>query len=117
MARSFFSSASTESSVRAALQMKTGPQAVQYAVMGTLHELTAHLGRAVHRERLLDTAAQLVAVPSPTGRAGGALDRLTELLSSDGFIVERVAAGHELAPAVVVRLKGVRPGPTLQFNG
>ncbi len=77
----------------------------------------ARLGGAVRRERLLDTATQMVSVPSPTGRAGGALDRLGDLLSSDGFIVERVAAGHEAAPAVVVRLHGGRPGPTLQFNG
>src|SRR5687768_12189074 len=85
--------------------------------MSTLQTLTARLGQAIRRERLLDTAAQLVSVPSPTGQAGGALDRLADLLSSDGFIVERVAAGHDSAPAVVVRWKGDRPGPTLQFNG
>src|SRR5690242_6578996 len=85
--------------------------------MRTLDTLAARLGRAVRRERLLETATQLVAVPSRTGEAGGALDRLANLLSTDGFIVERVAAGHEKAPAVVARLRGERQGRTLQFNG
>jgi acetylornithine deacetylase/succinyl-diaminopimelate desuccinylase-like protein len=79
--------------------------------------LTALLGQAVSRERLLDTATQLVSVPSRTGEAGAALDRLAELLSRDGFAVERVPAGHPAAPAVVARLDSGRPGPTLQFNG
>jgi succinyl-diaminopimelate desuccinylase len=75
------------------------------------------MGRAVDRDRLLDTAVRLVAVPSRTGEAGAALDRLAALLSSDGFRVERAEAGHPAAPAVLVRLDSGRPGPTLQFNG
>src|SRR5262249_29839025 len=79
--------------------------------------LCDRLGRAVDRRRLLDTAAELVAVPSRTGEAGAAADVLEEILHEDGFAVERVAASHDAAPAVVVRLGSGRPGRTLQFNG
>lgn len=85
--------------------------------MNTLDTLAPLLRKAVRRERLLDTAVQLVAVPSKTGEAGGALDCLAKILANDGFIVERVAAGHDSAPAVVTRLRSARPGKTLQFNG
>ncbi len=85
--------------------------------MKTHPDLGAGLRRAVKRRRLLDTAVRLVGVPSRTGEAGSALDALAELLRSDGFDVERPAAGHPTAPAVVVRLDSGRPGPTLQFDG
>jgi acetylornithine deacetylase/succinyl-diaminopimelate desuccinylase-like protein len=75
------------------------------------------LRQAVRRERLLDTAVQLVSVPSRTGEGGPVADRLARLLGDDGFAVERPEAGHPSAPAVVVRLAGPRPGPMLQFNG
>ncbi|HZY86177.1 MAG TPA: M20/M25/M40 family metallo-hydrolase [Gemmataceae bacterium] len=80
-------------------------------------DLVERLERAVNRQRLLDTAAALVAVPSRTGEAGAALDRLAELLAADGFAVERPAGGHPAAPAVAVRLDSGRPGRTLQYNG
>jgi acetylornithine deacetylase/succinyl-diaminopimelate desuccinylase-like protein len=79
--------------------------------------LVERLERAVNRQRLLDTAAALVAVPSRTGEAGAALDRLAELLSADGFAVQRPDGGHPAAPAVAVRLDSGRPGRTLQYNG
>lgn len=72
---------------------------------------------AVQRERLLDTAFKLVAVPSRTGDAGAVLELLAELLAADGFQVERQAAGHPRAPAVIVRWHTGKPGRTLQFNG
>jgi acetylornithine deacetylase/succinyl-diaminopimelate desuccinylase-like protein len=75
------------------------------------------LRRAVDRRRLVDTAAQLVAVPSRTGEAGAAADRLADLLRVDGFPVERPEAGHAAAPAVVARFDTGRPGRTLQFDG
>jgi acetylornithine deacetylase/succinyl-diaminopimelate desuccinylase-like protein len=75
------------------------------------------LAAAVNRQRLLDTAVELVAVPSPTGEAGAAADRLAQILERDGFRVDRHAAGHVQAPAVVVRLDSGRAGRTLQFNG
>jgi acetylornithine deacetylase/succinyl-diaminopimelate desuccinylase-like protein len=75
------------------------------------------LRRAVDRRRLLDTAQRLIAVPSPTGEAGAVCDCLGQILKEDGFAVERVAAGHPAAPAVVVRLESGKPGSTLQFNG
>jgi acetylornithine deacetylase/succinyl-diaminopimelate desuccinylase-like protein len=71
----------------------------------------------VNRSRLIDTAFRLIEVPSPTCRGGDVLDVIERLLSSDGFSVERVAAGHPDAPAVVVKYDTGRPGPTIQFNG
>ena len=70
----------------------------------------------VNRERLVETAIRLIEVPSRTGEAGGVLDRLGEILTLEGFAVERVEAGHPAAPAVAMRLdRG--GGRTLQFNG
>src|SRR5262245_65630246 len=80
-------------------------------------ELLSRVRAAVDRRRLLDTAMRLVEVPSPTGTACAACDRLAEILSADGFRVERPDAGHAIAPAVVVRFDSGRPGRTLQFNG
>jgi len=85
--------------------------------MNTLAETRDRLKQAVNRQRLVDTAVELVAVPSRTGEAGAAADRLAELLAGDGFTVERPEGGHARAPAVAVRLQGGRPGRTLQFNG
>lgn len=73
--------------------------------------------RSVNRERLLETATQLLAVPSPTGQAGHAADCLADILARDGFTVKRVEGGHPAAPAVVARFDSKRPGKTLQFNG
>ncbi len=80
-------------------------------------EVSEKLRKAVNRQRLLDTAERLVAVPSPTGTAGKAADCLAALLASEGFTVERPVAGHPAAPAVVVRFDSGRPGRTLQFDG
>jgi acetylornithine deacetylase/succinyl-diaminopimelate desuccinylase-like protein len=79
--------------------------------------LRQHLRRAVNRSRLVDTARQLVAIPSRTGEAGAVSDRLADLLKTDGFAVERPVAGHAAAPAVAVSLPAGKPGRTLQFNG
>lgn len=73
--------------------------------------------RAVNRQRLVDTAVKLIAVPSRTGEAGAAADCLAQILSGDGFPVERPEGGHPAAPAVAVRFGSTRPGRTLQFNG
>ncbi|HZU37282.1 MAG TPA: M20/M25/M40 family metallo-hydrolase [Gemmataceae bacterium] len=77
------------------------------------------LRQAFNRERLLDRLTRLIAVPSPTGQAGSVADCLAEILTQDSFSVERVAAGHPVAPAVVVRLEAVggSSGRTLQFDG
>jgi len=58
-----------------------------------------------------------VGVPSRTGEGGAVADALADLLASDGFKVERHAAGHPAAPAVLVRFDSGKPGRTLQFNG
>ncbi len=72
---------------------------------------------AVRKDRLLATATDLVSVPSRTGEAGVACDRLAEILERDGFRVERPPAGHSAAPAVVARLDSGRPGKILQWDG
>ncbi|MFL5241824.1 MAG: M20 family metallopeptidase [Gemmataceae bacterium] len=73
--------------------------------------------QAVRPDRLVDTARRLIAVPSPTGDGGAVADCLAEILAQEGFRVDRPAAGHAAAPAVVVRFDTGRPGKTLQFNG
>jgi acetylornithine deacetylase len=85
--------------------------------MATQPEILDRLRRAVNRQRLVDTALRLVAVPSRTGEAGAVSDCLADVLATDGFAVERPAGGHPSAPAVVARLKGRGSGRTLQFDG
>jgi acetylornithine deacetylase/succinyl-diaminopimelate desuccinylase-like protein len=85
--------------------------------MSAATDISDRLRAAVNRQRLVDTAVQLVAVPSRTGEAGAVSDRLADILTADGFRVERPAGGHPAAPAVVVRLDSGRPGRTLEFNG
>jgi acetylornithine deacetylase/succinyl-diaminopimelate desuccinylase-like protein len=72
---------------------------------------------AVNRERLVETAMSLIALPSPTRSAGAVADCLAEILADDGFEVERPDADWPEAPAVVVRLETGRPGRTMQFDG
>jgi acetylornithine deacetylase/succinyl-diaminopimelate desuccinylase-like protein len=81
------------------------------------HALRERLRSFINRQRLVETALRLIEVPSPTGTAGAACDRLAALLHADGFHVERPPAGHPAAPAVVVRHDSGRPGKTLQFEG
>jgi acetylornithine deacetylase/succinyl-diaminopimelate desuccinylase-like protein len=75
------------------------------------------LGKAVRKDRLVETALRLIAVPSRTGEAGAVSECLAEMLTKEGFAVERPAGGHAAAPAVVVRWHSKKPGRTLQFNG
>jgi acetylornithine deacetylase/succinyl-diaminopimelate desuccinylase-like protein len=77
----------------------------------------ATVKQAVQRQRLVDTAVRLIAVPSRTGEAGSVSNTLAELLRAEGFNVERPAGGHPTAPAVAVRWTTGKPGQTLQFNG
>jgi acetylornithine deacetylase/succinyl-diaminopimelate desuccinylase-like protein len=79
--------------------------------------LVERLKQAVQRQRLVDTATRLIAIPSPTGNAGGVSDELARILREDGFTVERPVGGHPAAPAVLVRLDSGKPGRTMQFNG
>ncbi len=67
--------------------------------------------------RLVETATRLIEVQSWTGDAGGAADRLAQILEDDGFEVLRPEADWPAAPAVVARLDTGRPGPVLQFDG
>src|SRR6516165_8985708 len=75
------------------------------------------LARLVCRDRLVETAMRLIGVPSPTGAGGAVADSLADLLRGEGFGVDRLAAGHPDAPAVLVRLEGRSQGKVLQFNG
>src|SRR5262245_54533609 len=85
--------------------------------MNLTPSLVERLRQAVNRQRLIDTAVRLIAVPSRTGEAGAAADCLAQLLADDAFAVERPTGGYPAAPAVAVRLDSGRPGRTLQFNG
>jgi acetylornithine deacetylase/succinyl-diaminopimelate desuccinylase-like protein len=85
--------------------------------MKTSPQLLERLGKALNRQRLVDTALRLVAVPSRTGEAGEVADCLARLLAEDGFRVERPTGGHAAAPAVAVLYDSQKPGRTLQFNG
>lgn len=80
-------------------------------------ETIARVRRAVNPDRLAETALALIAEYSPTRSAGAAADRLAEILSADGFAVERPVADWPEAPAVVTRLESGAPGRTLQFDG
>lgn len=75
------------------------------------------IDRAVQKSRLLETARRLIDVPSPTRSAGGVADVLEEILTEDGFEVERAACGWSEAPAVIVRWNVPTPGRILQFDG
>ena len=72
---------------------------------------------AVDEARLMETAVDLVAAPSPTRSASEAADRLERRLRADGFEVERPDADWPESPAVVARLDSGAPGRWLQFNG
>jgi succinyl-diaminopimelate desuccinylase len=85
--------------------------------MKTLSSTYDRICRAVQRQRLIQTAVQLISVPSRTGEAGAAADCLAKILTDEGFAVERPPAAHPSAPAVVVRWRSKKPGRTLQFNG
>ncbi len=82
-----------------------------------MQDISEQLRAAVDLDRLVETATELVAIPSPTRSAAEVANRLAEILTSEGFPVERPEAGWPSAPAVAARLESGRPGPTLQFNG
>ena len=85
--------------------------------MKILRAASKRLEEFIDRERLVETAVKLIEVPSPTGEAGAVADRLAGILADEGFAVERPAAGHAKAPAVVARLDSGRPGRVIQWDG
>lgn len=85
--------------------------------MTITQELVARVAQAVQHERVLDTAVKLVEVPSPTCSGKAVADRLADILTQDGFEVERPEGGWPEAPAVAVRFDTGTPGKTIQFNG
>jgi acetylornithine deacetylase/succinyl-diaminopimelate desuccinylase-like protein len=85
--------------------------------MKTDKALIERLRSCLNRDRLVETAVRLIEVPSPTGQAGAACDRLDGILTADGFTVDRPTGGYAASPAVAVRFQENRPGRTLQFNG
>ena len=72
---------------------------------------------SIQVDRLLNTATQLIEIPSPTRSAAKVANRLEEILQQDGFDVERPEAGWPESPAVAARYDTGKPGRTLQFNG
>lgn len=82
----------------------------------TSNEQTAAIRDAVNRDRLLETAIDLIGIPSPTRSAGPVADRLTEILTTEGFHVVREDANWPEAPAVIARLESGQPGRTLQYD-
>ena len=72
---------------------------------------------AINHKRLLKTAISLIEVPSPTLSAGLVANRLSEILKTESFEVERPIADWPDSPAVVTRLESGKPGRTLQFDG
>lgn len=80
-------------------------------------QLVDRIQSAIQSERLVDTAVQLIEVPSPTRSAREVADRLAKILREDGFDVERPEANWPQSPAVVAHLRSGQAGQTLQFNG
>lgn len=80
-------------------------------------DVVALVRDAVDEKRLVDTAMKLIEVPSPTRSAGAVADRLDEILTAEGFTVERPVADWPDAPAVVVRFDSGASGRILQFDG
>ena len=79
--------------------------------------LLRRLREALQTRRLIQTAVDLIQVPSPTRSAAAVADHLDELLRSSGLSPERPTAGWPDSPAVVARLVADEEGPTLQFSG
>lgn len=80
-------------------------------------DVVAAVRSAVRTDRLLDTARELIRVPSPTGSAAAVAQRLADILLQEGFSVERPAAGWAESPAVVARWSAGSAGRVLQFSG
>jgi acetylornithine deacetylase/succinyl-diaminopimelate desuccinylase-like protein len=70
----------------------------------------------ISRRRLADDLWQLVNIPSPTLRERSVALRYAEMLSACGAAVEVDETLPE-SPNVIGRLRGARPGPTLQLAG
>ena len=85
--------------------------------MSVTPDIIHSIDQAVNQNRLLDTAIALMEIPSPTCSAAAVADRLSELLTADGFEVERPIADWPEAPAVVTRWRAHEDGATLQFDG
>ena len=77
-------------------------------------EVVRKLADAIQADRLLETAIRLIEVPSPTRSAADVSDRLDEILSGDGFSVERPEAGWPDAPAVSKFEGEARQDPAIQ---
>lgn len=80
-------------------------------------QLIERVRKAIRTDRLVETATQLIGIPSPTRSARDVADRLAEMLEADGLPVERPEAGWAEAPAVAARYRAAERGRTLQFNG
>src|ERR1051325_1733489 len=80
--------------------------------MNTNDTTRRRLFDAIKPKRLLDNATKLVGIPSRTGEAKACLDGLAEILTAEGFAVERPIGDYPQAPAVAVRYRAGQPGKT-----
>src|SRR5262249_35840257 len=85
---------------RALACRRTVARAIIRPAMRPLPELSKRLEKAVNRQRLLDTAFQLVSPPSHTGTAGSAAHSLAEMLYNARFPGQPGLARHPQAPAL-----------------
>ncbi len=74
------------------------------------------LFKAIDRDRLSDRLWELVQIPSPTGNERDAAFLFSRLAQEAGALVTLDETQPE-SPAVIARLKGIRPGKTLQLAG
>lgn len=102
---------------RVQIVVRRGSAGYNQPIMGPNAQILERLERAVGRRCLVETAARLIEVPSPTGAAGGALDQFGELLAADGFQLQHPEGDHAPTPALVVTHAGVGTGRTLQYSG
>ncbi|MFV1963524.1 MAG: M20 family peptidase, partial [Acidimicrobiia bacterium] len=79
-------------------------------------ELRQRIQDAVDTDRLVATASDLVAIPSPTGLELEAAEYLSGAMQSAGLdsVLQHVEEGRANA---VGRLPGAGEGPSLMFNG
>ena len=80
-------------------------------------ELIERIRSAIQTDRLVQTAVNLIEIPSPTCDGKAVSDALANMLIADGFDVQRPEGGWAKAPAVAARHTVDDSGRVLQFNG
>lgn len=81
-----------------------------------MNETSQDLVQRIDSERLRDLTLDLVKIPSPTGDEAAAAEYYARVLRDTGLEVE-IDDEYPNSPNVIARLRGARPGRTLQFDG